>query len=180
VVEHISYLYCNICQMTETMQLKKHMSLVHEVSVNAPSDKVWDFLINIEKNYIAWHPKDHILFQWTKGTAFEAGARFYAEQYMMGVMIKYNGTISESIPGQKISMTFSFPLSLITDKIEIIIENHGAATVFRHVTHMKFRFLSRTIFKKRNINMLLDMDTHIKSEGENMKKILENVHQQED
>jgi len=161
------------------MQLQKHMTLVHEVSVNAPSDKVWNFLMNIEKNYSAWHPKDHILFHWTKGSACETGARFYAEQYMMGTKVKYNGTITESIPGRKITMTFSFPLSLITDKVEMIIEDHGAATVFRHITYMKFRLLSRTIFKKRNIGMLLDMDTHINTEGKNMKNILENKIQQE-
>jgi hypothetical protein len=39
---------------------------------------------------------------------------------------------------------------------------------------MKFKFLSRTIFKKQNIKMLNDMDTHITTEGENMKNILEN------
>lgn len=156
-------------------KLTKHMTLVHEVEIKTSPDKIWDFLINIEKNYTAWHPKDHILFQWTKGAPFEAGAAFYAEQYMMGEKIKYNGKIVACIPGEKITMTFSFPLSLITEKIEMIIENHGANSTFKHITYMRFKFLSRTLFKKQNIKMLNDMDTHVTTEGGNMKSILENA-----
>jgi hypothetical protein len=56
----------------------------------------------------------------------------------------------------------------------MIIENHGSYSTFKHVTYMKFKLLSRIIFKKHTINMLNDMDSHILLEGENMKRILEN------
>ncbi len=161
--------------MDKFITLQKRTTLVHEVEIKTSPDIIWDFLINIEKNYSVWHPKDHILFQWTKGAPFETGSTFYAEQYMMGEKVKYNGKISESIPGEKITMTFSFPLSLITEKIEMIIENKGTYSTFKHITYMKFKFLSRTIFKKQNIKMLNDMDAHIKTEGGNMKDMLENV-----
>lgn len=104
-----------------------------------------------------------------------AGSRFYAEQNMMGEKVKYNGRITSCIPGKKITMKFSFPLSLITEKIDMLIEDHGSYATFKHVTYLKFRLLSRTIFKKRNIRMLNDMDVHVKTEGENMKRILEQV-----
>lgn len=157
------------------MTIQRHMTIVHEVDIKTSPDKIWDFLINIEKNYSAWHPNDHILFKWTTGVPFETGSAFYAEQYMIGEKVKYNGKITESIVGEKITMTFSFPLSLITEKIEMIIENKGTYSTFKHITYMKFKFLSRTIFKKQNIKMLNDMDTHITAEGGNMKNILENV-----
>jgi hypothetical protein len=161
--------------MDKFMTLKKQMTLVHDVEIKTSSDKIWEFLVNIEKNYPAWHPKDHILFHWTKGAPFEAGARFYAEQFMMEEKVKYKGKITECIPGKKITMKFSFPLSLITEKIEMIIENHGTYSIFKHITYMKFKFLSRTIFRKQNIRMLNDMDAHIRTEGGNMKNILENI-----
>jgi uncharacterized protein YndB with AHSA1/START domain len=162
--------------MDRFMTIQRYMTLTHEVDIKTSPDKIWDFLINIEKNYTAWHPNDHILFQWTKGAPFETGSTFYAEQYMMGEKVKYNGKITESIPGEKITMTFSFPLSLITEKIEMIIENHGTYSTFKHITYMKFKFLSRTIFKNQNIKMLNDMDSHINTEGGNMKNILENLY----
>lgn len=161
--------------MDSIVELQKHMTLVHEVDINTTPEKIWDFLINIEKNYSAWHPKDHILFKWTKGAPFEAGSTFYAEQHMLGEKVKYKGKITECIPGKKVTMTFSFPLSLITEKIEMIIETNGENSTFKHVTYMRFKFLSRTIFKKQNIKMLNDMDAHVKTEGKNMKNILENT-----
>lgn len=161
--------------MDRLVKLHKHMTLLHEVDVKTSPEKIWDFLINIDKNYSAWHPTDHILFQWTKGEPFERGSTFYAEQYMMGEKVKYNGKITACIPGKNITMTFSFPLSLIIEKIEMIIEDHGSYSTFKHVTYMKFKLLSRPIFKKRNIRMLNDMDAHVKTEGENMKSILEKV-----
>ena len=161
--------------MDTIVKLEKHMTFVHEVDIKTTTDRIWDFLININENYSVWHPKDHILFQWTNGAPFETGSTFYAEQYMMGEKVKYKGKIAEAIPGEKITMTFSFPLSLITEKIEMIIENKGTYSTFKHITYMKFKFLSRTIFKKQNIKMLNDMDAHITTEGGNMKDILENV-----
>jgi hypothetical protein len=149
------------------------MILLHEFDIKTSTQKIWDFLINIGKNYTVWHPTDHIVFRWTKGEPFVRGSKFYAEQYMIGEKVKYTGRITEGIPGEKITMKFSFPLSLITEKIEMIIEDHGSFSRFKHVTYMKFRFLSRTIFKKQNIKMLNDMDIHIKTEGGNMKSILE-------
>ena len=154
-------------------KIEKRMMLVHEVDINASPEKVWEFLTNIEANYKAWHPEDHILFHWTKGAPFEKGSTFYAEQFMMGEKVKYKGKISECISGRKITMKFSFPLSLITEKIEMIIEKHGSGSTFKHVTYMKFKFLSRTIFKNRNIRMLNEMDAHVRTEGGNLKGILE-------
>ncbi len=153
--------------------LQKHMILVHEVKIKALPEKIWEFLTHIEANYKAWHPGDHILFRWTRGAPFEKGAPFYAEQNMMSEKVKYKGKISECVPGERIIMNFSFPLSLITEKIEMLVEDHGSFSVFKHVTHMKFRFLSRKLFKKQNIQLLNDMDAHVRTEGENMKKIIE-------
>lgn len=154
-------------------KLEKRVTITHEVAINTSPEKIWEFLINIEKNYKAWHPEDHILFRWIKGAPFEKGSIFYAEQLMMGEKVKYKGKISDCISGKKITMRFSFPLSLITEKIEMITEGCETRATFRHLTYMKFRFLSRTIFKKRNIKMLNDMDDHVRTEGENMKRILE-------
>ncbi len=159
--------------MDKFMTLQKQMTLVHDVVIKTSPEKIWRFLINIENNYPSWHPKDHILFQWTNGAPFETGATFYAEQYMMGEKVKYKGKIIECIPMEKITMKLSFPLSLITEKIEMIIENHDTYSTFKHITYMRFRFLSRTIFRKQNIRMLNYLDTHIKAEGENMKSIIE-------
>ncbi len=159
--------------METVEKLERRSTHVHQVGIEAPAAKVWDFLLNIEHNYTRWHPSDHVLFKWTGGEPMAKGSTFYAEQMMMNNKVKYKGMITESLPGRKISMKFSFPLSLITEKIEMIIEDHGKYSTFKHITHLKFLFLSRTIFRKRNLRMLSDMDLHVKTEAENMKQLLD-------
>ena len=153
--------------------IEKRMTLSHEVNIKTSTESIWNFLLNIQENYAAWHPQDHIVFRWTKGAPFATGSTFYAEQYMMGEKVKYNGKITTAVPHEKITMTFSFPLSLITEKIEMVIQDKGTYSTFHHISYMKFRFLSRTIFKNHNLKTLKDMDNHIRTEGENMKRILE-------
>jgi hypothetical protein len=164
--------------MNSITKIEKQMQFVHGVDIKTSPEKIWRFLLDIDKNYVSWHPDDHILFIWTKGAPFESGSTFYAEQKMMNRKIKYNGKITESLPKNKITMKFSFPLSLITEKIEMIIEDNGSYSTFKHITYMKFKFLSRIFFKKQNIEMLNDMDAHIKAEGANMKNILEQTEMQ--
>ncbi len=153
--------------------IEKRMTLVHEVDIQTSAGNIWNFLLNIQDNYSAWHPQDHIVFRWTKGAPFETGSTFYAEQNMMGEKVKYNGKITTAVPYERITMTFSFPLSLITEKIEMVVQDKGTSSTFQHISYMKFKFLSRTIFKNHNLKTLKDMDNHIRTEGENMKRILE-------
>ena len=48
------------------MPLCKRLLLSHSVDINTTPEKIWDFFKNLDKNYTTWHPKDHILFKWTK------------------------------------------------------------------------------------------------------------------
>jgi len=155
------------------MELKKKMKLEHSVNIKTTVDQIWDFLMHIESNYKKWHPKDHIKFVWTKGKPLASGSTFYAEQFMMGHKVKYKGWIDESIQKKKVTMKFHFPLSIITDKIEMIIEDKNDYASFTHVMYLKFKPLSRTLFKKRNLDMIKDTNTHVAVEAEQMRDILE-------
>ena len=159
--------------MDSITNIEKHMVLKHSVTINTSSDRIWNFLTGIDKNYKDWHPDDHILFCWTKGEAMETGSTFYAEQYMTGHKIKYRGYIAESVPSRKITMKFLFPLSLVTEKIEMIVGKNDSYSTFTHITYLRFMLLSRTLFKKHNLEMLNDMQKHVITEGQNMKTILE-------
>lgn len=157
----------------DQMKIKKKMELTHTIKIKTTSERIWDFLTHIEKNYKAWHPKDHIKFIWTKGEPFSEGSTFYAEQYMMDHIVKYKGWIAESVPKKKITMRFHFPMSIVTDKIEMILEDTISYATFTHITYLKFKPLSRTLFKQRNLKMIQDINEHVANEANNMKNILE-------
>ncbi len=80
------------------MDLYKEFVLKHSIEIEAPPEKVWDFFYNIEKNYKIWHPRDHILFEWTKGNPLEVGSTIYSAQKMGDELAKLKGTCTEIIP----------------------------------------------------------------------------------
>ncbi len=60
-------------------------------------EKIWNFFINLEKNYIDWHPKEHIKFTWI-GKPMESASKWYAEETVHGNLFKIKGKIGEVIP----------------------------------------------------------------------------------
>ena len=61
------------------MSLCKPLLLRHSIDIKTSLETIWDFFYHIEQNYTTWHPHDHIIFKWTKGTPLEVGSTFYSE-----------------------------------------------------------------------------------------------------
>jgi uncharacterized protein YndB with AHSA1/START domain len=157
-----------------SMASSKLKVLKDSIEINAAPEKIWEFFVNLEQNYRIWHPGDHILFKWTKGRPWEEGSSFYAEQYVMGRKKKYRGTCTEIVPNRKIVFEFSFPVSLISPKIEWQIEPKGPNSVFTAITYMRLGKLFRKLFEKQVEKLLKAHDEHVRTEAENLKNILEN------
>lgn len=149
------------------------MALKHSIKIQVPPEAIWQFLENIQDNYITWHPEDHKVFIWTSGKPLSQGATLYSEQYMASELVKYNAVITESVFQKKVVMKFSFPISLITEKIEWAIEDKGDCSKFTAITYLKFGILSRILFKKRIYRLIEEHNRHVHTEGENLKNLLE-------
>jgi hypothetical protein len=149
------------------------MELKDSIEIETSPEKIWEFFANLEQNYTTWHPEDHIMFKWTEGTPMESGAHFYAEQYVMGKITKYKGTIGEVIPNRKIVLKMSFPMSIVSPKFEWYIEPKGSHSVFTAVTYMRFGKLYQKLFRKKMETVIEAHDNHTGTEAENLKKILE-------
>ncbi|MBN1290512.1 MAG: SRPBCC family protein [Candidatus Latescibacteria bacterium] len=147
--------------------------LSHPVEIRAHPGKIWEFLLNIEENYKAWHPSDHVVFTWTEGTPWEKGARIYSEQYMGGELVTYKGVVTESVPGRKITFTFDFPISIMNPKNEFVISGTDSVSTFCGITYLKFNKLFRLLFSPQIDEMIDSIAAHTAMENENMKRILE-------
>lgn len=112
------------------MKLFKPLILKDSVEIKTTPEKIWEFFTNLEKNYKAWHPKDHVLFKWTKGKPMETGSRWYGEEVVMGKVFKLKGIIGKVIPNRKIVFKYSFPISLVAPWFEWSIEPKGSNSVF--------------------------------------------------
>ncbi|MDH4217908.1 MAG: SRPBCC family protein [Candidatus Aminicenantes bacterium] len=151
----------------------KQLMLKDSIEIKTTPEKIWEFFVNLEKNYKSWHPEDHVLFKWTKGKPMEEDSAFYAEQYVMGKVKKYKGSCVEIVPNRKFVFKFSFPISLVSPKAEWQIEPKGSYSVFTAITYMRLGRLFQKLFRKEMEKLAKAHDKHVGAEGENLKKILE-------
>ena len=63
------------------------MRIEHSVDINVAPEVVYDWLLQLDVNYKAWHP-DHGDCNWLKGKGFEEGAILYSEQILHGKLHK--------------------------------------------------------------------------------------------
>ncbi len=138
------------------------------VEINTTPEKIWEFWVNMDKNYKAWHPEDHILFRWTKGRPMEEGSRIYAEETVGGKLIKGKATFVNVVPNRNFGLKPPFPNSLFL-KYEYVIEPRGANTAFIAYTYLKYPG-----FARKRIRSAIEVgNKHVREEGENLKRILE-------
>ncbi len=149
------------------------MEIKDSIEIKTKPEKIWEFFTNLEENYKTWHPQDHVLFKWTGGKPMEVGSTFYGEEVMRGELKKLKGTCVESIPNRKVVFKLPFPISLVTSKIEWIIEPKGSNSVFTAIIDLRFERFYRKLFKKRIETAIEVAEKHMGEEGENLKKILE-------
>ena len=155
------------------MAFSKHSAIKDSIEIKTTPEKIWEFFANLDENYKAWHPEDHILFRWTGGNPLEVGSTFYAEQRVKGKGVKFKGTFIEIIPNRKIVFKCAFPVSIVSPKFEWLIEPKGPNSVFTAVTYMRFGKFFQKLLKKHIEDSKKIHDKHVRAEGENLKKILE-------
>jgi uncharacterized protein YndB with AHSA1/START domain len=155
------------------MSLFNQLILSDSIEIDTTPEKIWDFFTELDKNYKAWHPQDHILFKWTNGKPMESGSKWYGEEVVRGKVFKLKGTIGDVIPYRKIMFKYSFPISLVAPGFEWLIAPKGSRSVF---TARSFLRAGELFYKlsRKEMEEKIDMhNKHVKEEGQNLKKILE-------
>ncbi len=154
------------------MGLFSQWVLTDVVEINSPPEDIWNFFINLEKNYIDWHPEDHKMFKWI-GKPMESGTKWYAEEMVHGHLFKLKGTIGKVIPFNKIVFKYSFPISLVSPRFEWIVEDLNSTTSFTARSYLNAGGLFYKLAKKEMDWKMDATKKHTKQEGENLKKIME-------
>ena len=150
------------------MRLFQRLVLEDTVEINTTPEEIWRFWANMDKNYKAWHPEDHILFRWTKGVPMEEGSRVYAEETVAGKLLKLRLTCVDVVPNRGFALVFPFPASLFA-RYEYKIEPRGQKTAFTAYTHLKY-----PRFAHERIKSVVEVGKkHVREEGENLRRILE-------
>ncbi|MFX0124815.1 MAG: SRPBCC family protein [Candidatus Hodarchaeota archaeon] len=148
------------------------ITLKDSIEIQTTPEKVFNGLIKVfssQEYFKKWH-KDHIKCSWIKGEPFEVGSILYCEEYLHGALhkMKFIGTKKEQ--NRKLEYRLLFPMSIICPKGSFIIEPKEGSCIFTATLSFRFGWLFQK-FAKRRVEVITK---HMKEEGENLKKLLEN------
>lgn len=126
-----------------------------------------------DESYKSWHP-EHIYLQWIKGEPLQKGSIFYIEEYLQGYLHKLKYRITKVIPDKQIIFTPLFPVSIFatgnTFTINSISENRCS---FSAEGRIRFPLWLFKKVHKSHEGKLLASEKHMREEGENIKKAVE-------
>lgn len=143
--------------------------LEDSIEIKTTPEKFWGFFVHIDENYKAWHP-DHVTFCWVKGGPLEEGTIGYFEEYLHGEMHKAKVVYTKIVPNKEIEFNITHPIwRLFYPKSTFTIDKKGDTCVFTARTYLRPGWL----FTKLAKDQLEESITHVKEEGENLKKLLE-------
>ena len=165
------------------------IKLKDSIEVEAPAERVFEWLcqhMRDKESYQAWHPDSHLAvfikppfwrvdIRWIKGRPLQEGSIVYAEEYLHGVLHKLKFRITKIVPNRKIEYRSLFPLSLLSPGNTFLIEPRGDNSCI--FTAMGSLRIPRRLFEKMHKNHKKKIEAteqHMKEEGQNLKKALEN------
>ena len=141
--------------------------LKNSIEIKTTPDKIFKWLKNLDKHYKEWHP-DHV--KWINLTgSLDKGDIFYSEEYLHGKLHKLKGKITKIEENKRVKYKFLFPTSIISPKGSFIIELKDESSIFTAIVSFRFGWL----FSKLAKNKVKASKTHMREEGENLKKLLE-------
>jgi hypothetical protein len=143
------------------------VTIKDSIEIKTTGDRIFDFLINLDKHYQEWHP-DHIKCFYESGKA-EKGALVYYEEYLHGELHKIRSKIVNIVANKKIEFKNSFPFSLICPKGSFIIEQKGESSILTATLSFRFGKMLLKFAKDRYESLKKHMD----EEGKNIKRLLE-------
>ena len=147
-------------------------TLKDSIEIKAKPEEVFEWLLQRFKDkeaYQAWHP-DHVDVRWIKGVPLQEGSIVYAEEYLHGELHKLKFIITKVVPNKEIEYKPLFPLSIFAPGNTFLIEPKGQdSCIFTAIS----RFRAGPLFKKLAKNKIKATEQHIKEEGENLKRALE-------
>ena len=153
------------------------INLKDSIEINATPERVFEWLVQRFKDkesYQAWHP-DHVDIRWIKGEPLQEGSIIYAEEYLHGDLHKLKFRITKIVPNRVIEYRSLFPLSILAPGNTFLIEPKGEnSCIFTAMGSLRLPVWLFKKLHKKHKNKIEATEQHMKEEGENLKRALEN------
>jgi uncharacterized protein YndB with AHSA1/START domain len=158
------------------MKVLEDIVLTDSVEIGVSAEKVFDFFLQIvdDASYRTWHPADHVAFRWIRGNPWEEGSVAYAEEYLHGKLHKAKFRVSKVVPNKEIEYApVSRLLRVFLPENRFEIEPSGEGCMFTAKVHVRIGRIGKALAKRKLEAGLSAVRKHMKEEGENLKRILE-------
>jgi hypothetical protein len=145
------------------------MILSESVRIRASPERIFDFFLHMDGNYLAWHP-DHVLFRWNGNAELREGKEFYFEERIAGELLKKRVRFTRIEPGRLIEFApVSRLFRLFLPRILFRITRAGHICLVEQEIHIRIGPIGRALNRRR----LAAVRRHMREEGENLKRLLE-------
>ncbi|WP_136591345.1 SRPBCC family protein [Salinigranum halophilum] len=145
------------------------MILEETTKVHAPPEDIYRFFETMDENYERWHP-DHIEFRWVEGDGLAEGAKAYFEEHIAGKTKQATVRFTAIVPDRYVEFKpTSLLVGLLMPSISFTIDPHGDGCDFTQ----RIKIRTGPIGARLNRSEFDAVRTHMREEGENLKKILE-------
>lgn len=145
------------------------MLLEETTDIEVSPAEVYRFFEDMEDYYERWHP-DHITFRWTEGDGLEQGAEAYFKERIAGKLQKKTVRFVEVTPDRYLEFKpTSLLVGLLMPHISFTIEPRSAGC---EVTQ-RIKVRTGPIGARLNKREFDAVRTHMREEGENLQRILE-------
>lgn len=144
------------------------ITLEDSIDINTTPETIYNWICNLEKNYKKWHP-DHVKCINITGE-LRVGTVIHTEEYLHGKLHKINMKLVKLVQNEIIEYRNNFPHSLIIHGGSFLFKAKGQKSTFTALIYCKGGKTLEKIFRAK-IDIL---KLHMREEGQNLKKILEN------
>ena len=145
-------------------------TLTDSIEIKCSPQDIFTWFKNIEMNYKSWH-EDHVDCKWIKGEPFEQDSILLSSEYIHGDLHEVKFKTVLVVENEYIGYNLSFPMSMISPKGTFQFQKKGSSTVFTATVSFRFGWLMKRMVKKQ----IVQFKVHMKEEGENLKKLIEDI-----
>ncbi len=147
------------------------VTLSDSIGIRATPKKIFDWLTNLKGKveYRAWHP-DHVDLRWTRGKPFAVGSIVCFEENLHGKLHKARFLCTRVLPDEMIEYRPLFPWSLYMPRCTFEIKpTRNDSSIFTATIELRMG----PLFKKSGQKKIMAIRKHMKEEGDNLKKLME-------
>jgi len=147
------------------------IQLRDSILIGVPPERVWAWLNDLPEHYAAWHP-DHVACRYERGDSLEAGAVLYIEERLHRRLHRFRLRATEVVPDRVVRYRdhgFAGAFQLEPTNGGTCFTAELTLGIRTPVIERVLDAVARGLLARR----LAALQTHMREEGENLKRILE-------